>query len=56
MISRASASKISDRMSPSEDFVRRTRNPNLAPPVRFEPSAKAPGSYVLTSRGLEEVR
>jgi hypothetical protein len=40
---------------PSETFVRRTRNPDEASPRRFEPVPKAPGTYVLTSRGMVQV-
>lgn len=32
---------------PSERFVSLTRNPNLRPPVRFEPTIKKPGDVVL---------
>jgi hypothetical protein len=30
-----------------ERFIRRTRNPDLPRPVRFEPTVKAPGDVVI---------
>lgn len=32
---------------PSPDFIRRSRNPDLEPPARFEPTVKQPGDVVL---------
>jgi hypothetical protein len=32
---------------PSKDFVSLTRNPDLEPPARFEPTPKQPGDVVL---------
>ena len=32
---------------PSRSFVSLTRNPDLAPPRRFEPTVKQPGDLVL---------
>jgi hypothetical protein len=40
---------------PSERFIALTRNPTLPPPAKVEPSAKKPGDFILTSRGLEKV-
>jgi hypothetical protein len=32
---------------PSRDFIRRSRNPDLPSPVRFEPTVKGEGDLVL---------
>jgi hypothetical protein len=32
---------------PSDKFIRRTRNPDLPSPVRFEPSPKGPNDVVI---------
>lgn len=36
-----------ERVRPSERFIRRTRNPDLPRPVRFEPTVKNEGDVVL---------
>ena len=43
---------------PSDEFVRRTRNPDLAEnaPRRFERTTKHPGEYELVGGKLVEVR
>lgn len=43
-------------VSPSNAFVRRTRNPDQKSPVRFERIPKTAGSFELTSEGLVEVK
>ena len=43
-MSRASSSLSNSRISPSSEFLRRTRNPDLPIPTRFERVTKAPGS------------
>lgn len=44
------------RIKPSKEFIMITRNPKLKAPVRYEPVKKEPGSFVLTSDGLKEVK
>lgn len=41
---------------PSPEFVRRTRNPSVEPPARFEPVPKQPGSFELVRGEWVEVR
>ena len=41
--------------SPSEGFVKRTRDPSLPAPKRYEPATKEPGSFVLTKGRWVEV-
>jgi hypothetical protein len=32
---------------PSHQFIRRSRNPDLVPPARFEPTVKGEGDVVI---------
>jgi hypothetical protein len=36
-------------MTPRPDFIRRSRNPSLPPPPRFEPTIKRPGDIEILS-------
>jgi hypothetical protein len=51
----ASAKRTSASTSPSSDFVRLTRNPDLPRSKRFERVEKAPGSFELIDGKLVEV-
>lgn len=39
----------SPRSGPSDAFVRRTRNPDLPPPAKFEPTKKQPGDIEIST-------
>ena len=43
-------------VKPSDEFVKRTRDPSLPRPARYEPVKKEPGTYELTRDGLVEVK
>lgn len=55
-MARASSKRTKVINSPSPEFVRRTRDPDLPRPVRFERVPKEPGSYELVGGKLVEVK
>ena len=46
-ISVVAAVPASIAIAPSPSFIRRSRNPDLPPPARFEPTPKSEGDVVI---------
>jgi hypothetical protein len=47
LVSQSQAKPPAAIAGPSPDFIRRSRNPDLPPPARFEPTPKQNGDVVI---------